>query len=503
MRTREQKAKLNILTTFLSQIVVVLCGIVVPKVMLSAFGSEVYGATASIAQFLSYISLLEGGIGGVARAELYEPLAKKDNEKVGAVFHATKRLFSYVGIAFIAYALLIAVFFNDLSGDPFFDRSFSFQLVVVISISIAAQYFGGFTYQTFLNAAQKRYVCNLVVILTTILNTVLIVVLTSIGCNVIVVKLVSSCVFVLRPVVFSVYVNKTYTFPRPTKNTYVLKQKWTGLGQHLAYFFHTNTDVVLLTLLVDLKTVSVYSVYSLIISSIRNLVISFLGGMEAFFGEMVAKKEERQLANAFRQYQFMLSMVSIILFGTTALLIIPFVRLYTAQITDAEYIQPLFAVVLVFAEMMNCIIQPFSSLPIAANQIKQTRWGAYGETVINIGLSLILIWWNPLLGVAIGTLTATVFKTGYYMVYASRTIPALRLPELMKSILFPSAMVGVCALAGFILAQMDMIISYFQWILWGVVSVSVIALVTMVLAGWLYPLELKSVLNSLKHKILK
>ena len=59
-------------------------------------------------------------------------LAKKDNEKVGAVFHATKRLFSYVGIAFIAYALLIAVFYNDLSGDPFFDRSFSFGHTVCV-----------------------------------------------------------------------------------------------------------------------------------------------------------------------------------------------------------------------------------------------------------------------------------------------------------------------------------------------------------------------------------
>ena len=65
---RESRAKKNILVSLGSQIVVLLCGIVVPRTMIGTFGSEAYGASASIVQFLSYITLLEGGIGGVARA---------------------------------------------------------------------------------------------------------------------------------------------------------------------------------------------------------------------------------------------------------------------------------------------------------------------------------------------------------------------------------------------------------------------------------------------------
>ena len=80
--SRQIRAKKNILTSLLSQIVLLICGIIVPRLMIGAFGSEAYGATSSITQFLAYITLLEGGVGGVARAVLYKPLAQKDIERI-------------------------------------------------------------------------------------------------------------------------------------------------------------------------------------------------------------------------------------------------------------------------------------------------------------------------------------------------------------------------------------------------------------------------------------
>ena len=41
-----------------------------------AYGSDVNGLVSSITQFLGYIALVEGGVGGVIRAALYKPLAK-------------------------------------------------------------------------------------------------------------------------------------------------------------------------------------------------------------------------------------------------------------------------------------------------------------------------------------------------------------------------------------------------------------------------------------------
>ena len=58
-KTRTQKAKLNMFFSLLQQGIAFVCGLIVPKMMLNAFGSDAYGTTASIATFLAYITLLE------------------------------------------------------------------------------------------------------------------------------------------------------------------------------------------------------------------------------------------------------------------------------------------------------------------------------------------------------------------------------------------------------------------------------------------------------------
>ena len=58
---RQTRAKKNIAVSLAGQIVTLICGLIVPGAMIRAFGSEAYGATASITQFLAYITLLEGG----------------------------------------------------------------------------------------------------------------------------------------------------------------------------------------------------------------------------------------------------------------------------------------------------------------------------------------------------------------------------------------------------------------------------------------------------------
>ena len=410
-------------STVLYQFVTIVSGIVIPQFMIKSYGSGVYGAASSITQFLSYVALLEGGIGGVARAELYKPLADGNSLEISKVYNAIRRIFRVIGCVFLVYTAILACCFHKITDVSFLEPDYTFFLVIAISVSSIAQYFFGIANLTLLNADQKRYISNLVMIVTTALNALLVIILIKMGCDILAVKLCSSSIFILRPLFFSVYVKRHYKIDaaqKPGKD--VLKQKWTGLGQHLAYYLHTNTDVAVLTVLADLKYVAVYGVYNLVISSMRNIVTALTGGMEAIFGEMIAKKEKEALASTYHYYDLIISCATLILFGTTAVLIVPFVRLYTRGVSDAEYIQPVFAMVILLAEAINCMFLPCSTLPIAANKFKETRWGAYGEAVLNVGLSCVLVLWNPLVGVAAATLVSVLYKNIFYFVYVSKNI---------------------------------------------------------------------------------
>lgn len=499
-KNRTKTAKLNISTTLLRQLMATLCGIVIPIVMIEAFGSAAYGATTSIAQFLSYIALLEGGIGRVARGALYRPLAEGDNLQVSRVHGAIRSFFNKVGIAFVVYTLLLAVFYYDLADVTVFDRKFTFGLVLAISLFTFANYMGGIANLTLMNADQKQYVSNLTITATNLLNTLSIVALVALKANVLIVKLVSSLVFVVRPVAYWLYVKKHYTLPKVEKDKAALSQKWTGMGQHIAYFLHTNTDVVLLTLFADLTTVAVYSVYRLVATSIWNIAGSFSGGMEAAFGEMIAKKEQKTLQASYGHYKALLTMVSVVLFGSAVALIVPFVKLYTAEVTDANYIRPLFGLLLVLAEAVNCIVLPCSSLPVSGNCLKQTKWGAYCEAIINIVLSMALMWWDPLLGVAIGTLTATVFKGVYYICYTAKHFVQCSAAKLLAKFFATVALIALIGAAGMLLFNHITMGSFLIWALWGVAVAAAVSVIAVVFCRMVYPAETGTVLRKLTGK---
>lgn len=490
------KAKLNIITTLVSQLAATACGIVIPRVMIGTFGSAVYGLITSITQFLSYISLLEGGIGRVARAELYGPLAEQNNYEISRVYHAIKHFFKIVGVAFLVYTLVLSFVYYDIADTEILGRWDVFFLIWIISSITLAKYMGGLANLTLMNANQKQYVGNVIVMASTIVNAVLIIVLTQLGCSVFAVKLGSSLVYIAQPVCYAIYVRRHYQIAPVGKDRSKLKQKWTGIGQHIAYFLHTNTDVVLLTLFAEIRLVAVYSVYRLVASSIRKIASSFTGGMEAAFGELIAQKKVTALQNAFRKYQFLISSVSIVLFGTAAIMIIPFVRLYTKGVTDAPYIQPLFAMMLLSAEALDCIIHPCCSLPVAANQLKQSRSGSYTEAAVNIGLSLLLIRWNPLIGIAIGTLAAAIIKSVYYIVYSAKNILKVKVWELLKNFLSTGLILGLCALAGMTLLTEQHITSYFSWAVWSAAACILVTAATLLMSILMYSNELKTLIRS-------
>lgn len=74
---RSKNAILNISTSLILQMLTAISGLVISRLILLTYGSGVNGLVASISQFLSYVSLLEAGVGGVIRARLFKPLAEK------------------------------------------------------------------------------------------------------------------------------------------------------------------------------------------------------------------------------------------------------------------------------------------------------------------------------------------------------------------------------------------------------------------------------------------
>ena len=419
---RSKKAIKNIIASIWQQIVTFVCGLIVPRAIIGTFGSSVNGLISSITQFLSYISLLEAGIGPVIKAALYKPIAKKDKYEIEKILKASQKFFRIIAGIFIVYLIGLCFIYPQIVAKEF-DFVFTVSLIIIISISTFAEYFFGMVYTLYLQAEQKTYVTSIIQTMTVILNAILVVILIKFNAEIQIVKLVSAFVFVLRPVLQNLYVKKKYNIDfKEVKEKYNFKQKWDGLAQHIAAVVHGSTDIAVLTIFTNTAEVSVYSVYLFVINGVKNIVKAFTGGIDASFGDMIAKGENKILNKSFNTYELFYFTIITIVFTITILTILPFVTVYTNGITDINYYRPTFAILIIVAELIWCIRLPYSSITLAAGHFKQTKLGAWIEAGTNLILSIILVINYGMVGVAIGTLVAMLIRTAEFVIHTSKYI---------------------------------------------------------------------------------
>lgn len=412
----------NISASLLLQIMTIISGFVVPKVLLSNFGSEVYGLTTSITQFLNYISLLEGGLSGVIMAALYKPLHENDINRVSGIVSATKRFFIQIGLIYIVYVVAVAIIY-PLCVETEFSFGYVCALTVVLAINLFVQYFFSLTYKLLLNADRKVYFVSITQVIIVVLNMLLVIVSVKIFNDIIIVKLISALIFFVQPIMYTSYVRKHYTLDKKAApDNEALSQRWDGFGQNLAYFIHTNTDVAILTIFSTLSDVAVYAVYLMIANALKTLVVSISSAIAPSMGNILTQDDVKLSNSVFSIYEFGMWLVTTVLFTCGIILVVPFVTVYTVGITDANYYQPIFGPMILIAEMVYCIRDPYVSVVYAAGRFKQTAKYAYIEAGLNIILSILLVKHLGLVGVAIGTIVSMLFRLVCHVLYLEKNI---------------------------------------------------------------------------------
>jgi len=182
-----------------------------------------------------------------------------------------------------------------------------------------------------------------------------------------------------------------------------------------------------------------------------------------------------------------------------AILITPFVSLYTGGISDIDYYQPLFATLLCLAEYVYCTSLTYNNMIMAAGHIKQTQWISVTEAIINIVLSLILVKWIGIIGVALGTLIAFAFNTVANIVYMKKYIFDMSLGWIIKVYLanLVAGVLAMCLFGNIVNAHITGFISFF---IWAAVVFAGVCLIDVVLNYFFFKNETKTVLYKIGKK---
>ena len=500
-KSRTQNAKLNIAFALVLQIVTFFRGLILPRIIIPAYGSDVNGLISSITQFLTYISLLEAGVGSIFRTSLYKPLANGDMEGVSGVINEQKRFYRKIGLIFVFYVIALC-FVYPMIAKTETDKTFIVTCILILSISTFAEYFFSLPYVSLLSADQKVRISYIVSIVYTIVNILVSLFWVALKADIWLIYLSMSIIGLLRPLFYTLYVKMHYALNKKAVcNRDALNQRWNGIVHHFAFYVHTNTDSTILTLFISTAMVSVYNVYNAIICGIYGVVLSVSNSVAAGLGNLLVMGNKDQINRTVDSFELLQAGLTTMLYTIVALTLIPFVRIYTAQMTDMPYIQPLFGYIMVISGATYCFRCIYSTISLNANKYKETQLGAVLECVVNLVLSLVLVLVANmgLVGIAIGTAMGMLVRYIFDVCFLSKNVLNRSVFRSFK-MLFVSVLIAVLSIAiCHVVLPYDAIDSMIRWLLIALATAGITALLAVIV----YTIFYRNTVKVLVQKILR
>lgn len=498
---RTKNATLNIVFAILLQVVTFVRGLILPRIIIPAYGSDLNGLISSISQFLTYISLLEAGVGSIFRASLYKPLAKNDMDGVSGIINEQKRFYRKIGTIFIFYVLVLCVIY-PLIAKTEVDKFYIITCILILSVSTFAEYFISLPYRSLISADQKVRISYIVSIIYTVVNIAVTLFWVSLKADIRLIYLSMCIIGLLRPLFYYLYVKKHYNLSKNAKpDNAAMNQRWNGMVHHFAFYIHTNTDSTILTIFIGTAMVSVYNVYSAIILGIEKIITSISTGTSAGLGNLLTSNDKSRIDKTVDMFEFLQGGATTILYTITAIMLIPFIKVYTVKMTDMNYIQPEFGYVLIVAEAIYCFRCIYSTISADANKFKETQLGAILECVINLAISLLLVivFKMGLLGIALGTVAGMLTRYIFEICFLSENVINRSVLKPLKALFVNIMISGTSILICRLILDYDRITSFSTWVLFAIP----IALITFAISMVYYMCFYRKIVKALFSRLFR
>ena len=509
--TRTARFVQNTLSTALYQLTAMVMGFITPRLMILYYGSEINGLIVSVTEFLTYFKMLEAGLAASVNVALYEPLARRDHQAVSGIASAARLFYNAAGwmftgltVAFtIAYPFFVPV--RDLNGLPVSHLSVM-VLILAMGLSGMLEFFTMARYRVLIAADQRTYVVSLASMSSLMLSTALIVVLPYLGMDVIVVRLAASLTILVRSVLLSRYARKHYPYvdPHAPPNRAALSTRWDALSVELTNVFQQGAGAILGTVVTrDAGLLSVYGVYHMVTVGLWGILKMGTTGINSIFGNLLVSGRKTAFQRAYRDFECLYYMLVSILFGAAAVLIVPFVTLYTHGVTDAaNYDAPLLGMLIIAEAVTNHAKMPMDLMITTSGKFREVRshcfWQIALTVVCGTGMGLLLMPYGTmraLCGIVAGVCVGNLARTVLQLRFIPKEVTGIAWQKTAWRIV--RMFVTTILIAAPCLLLVDPTQRFFSWAMYGVMLVLYASAVTLAVT-WLFDRKaLRSLLERL------
>lgn len=437
MRTRN--AKINIAVNILLQIITLIYGLLLPKILINSYGSEMNGLLTSIKSIVASLYIVEAGVSLVALSSLYIPLYKNQKKLVNSILSSSNKLLKRSSY-FYLFLLGIMIFFYSFTSFSQYSKIQISFLILLIGLSTFLDLFIGAKYTILIRGDNKQYIISLIQIFTNLINVFIVVFAFKYEVNIFLLYISLQASYFIKLLLLYIFVKIYYTYDFNKKaEQYKFSQQKSSFIHQIASIIFLNTDVILITIFFGFNEVSVYSIYMLIYLGITRILSVFTSGLQPGFGQLMGIDSSKKLNQVFNLYEFIYYNFMGVIYVTCLLTILTFMKIYIGTNNDINYQVFMLALLLVMAEFLSKIRVPSSTLVIAGGYFSATKNSALIEMTLNIIFSLIGMHFMGFYGVILGTIVSLLYRGIDYAIFISRKIlfrrPIITIFKMVRTII--------------------------------------------------------------------
>ena len=482
---RKKSSLYNILGSMLAYFTAMLFNFITQATVIKVLGVEYSGVNGLFTNILTMLSIAELGIGTTIIYKLYDPISKKDKEKIKSWMHFYKICYRYVAV----FVTLVGVSLIPLIPMIVGKVSISDNILILYIISLfdtVVSYV--MTYKrSILYADQKNYIINVVHTGYTVfmnLTQIMILYITKNYFAFLVVKLIYR---IFENIIINLYINKHYLYinekcidiNKEEKKDVINRIKAIFL-QKVSFVVNKGIDNITISMFLGVTAVGYYTNYNLIATAIAGIIFQIVSGMTASVGDLLTENNSDKSYSVYKKINMFNSVLTCLGIVGFVCCIEPFVKVWIGK----EYLMSNI-VVLSFALYIysDSIRRSITIYKEAAGICKEDQYMYIWMTFINLIFSIFLCKLIGVSGVILGTALSYLFLIFYsYPKYIFKNLFKVNVLEYYK-LTFKYILYIVCSsIISYFICQFILIDNaLLQLILNIIVSVSITIIIFIIL----------------------
>ncbi len=469
----------NLITGLSCQVLIALAGFVLQGLIIRTYGSALNGLVATITQMMTYLALVEAGLASAALVSLFKPMAEEDYDTASSMMAAINKFYIKVANVFLGGSVVCGIIAIVITKDDI-----PRMTIWLVTFSVAISSYVSFRllnkYKVLFQSDNRIYIVNIIHFIGVSIQFICSVLFIHQRLDI---SSTKAIVIISNLVEWSLLLYcKQRLYPlinfKVSPKLDAIKQRKDILAHQIVSLILNNTDAVLLGIFsASMSTVSIYNLYAMVGTLLQHVLNCFLSMFNAKMGQKYSIGDYADVQNILKKYEVIYNIVLYSLYCCMAILILPFICVYTKGVDDADYYSPIVGMLFSIYGITRMLRLPYSELIVGAGHFKETKIQAIIEASTNLIVSIVLLPFMGIPGVLIGSIIGEVYRTIHTYYYCEKKLLKI---EWGRSIILSMANCGAIALLIklFKSFRYSVIDTYIDFIKMGlVVSICVFAVV--------------------------